>query len=100
MIDEIITNWALSVDYETRAAFGDIFFSSLESVGATKLSQITSSKVKSVAAITKEIQSLEPDKQALVMDVFMKLVSAGGDSLKNSVLSLLPKSIIMRKKEK
>jgi hypothetical protein len=100
VIDEIITNWALSVDYETRAAFGDIFFSSLESSGATKLSQITSSKVKSVAAITKEIQSLEPDKQALVMDVFMKLVSAGGDSLKNSVLSILPKSLIMRKKEK
>ncbi len=99
MIDEIITNWALSVDYDTRAAFGDIFFSSLQSAGATRLSQITSSKVKSVASIKKEIQSLEPDKQALIMDVFMKLLTAGGDSLKNTVLSKIPKSPIMRKKE-
>ena len=88
-------------DYETRAAFGDVFFSSpISSSGATKLSQITSSKVRSIASLTKEIQSLDPKNQALIMDVFGKLVAAGGDSLKNSLLSKLPKSLIMRKNEK
>ena len=34
------------------------------------------------------------------MDVFGKLLSVGGDSLKNSILSKLPKSITIRKNEK
>ena len=100
LIDEIITKWAMQVDYETRALFGDIFFASLSSSGATKLSQLTNNRVRSLTSITKEIQSLEPDKQALVLDVFMKLVSAGGDSLKNTLLSKLPKNVSVRKKEK
>ncbi len=100
LIDEIITNWSMKFDYNTRALFGDVFFSSLASAsGATKLSEITSQSVKSVAYLTKEIQSLEPEKQALVADVLVKLLSAGGDGLKNSVLSKLSKNLIMRKKE-
>ncbi len=100
LIDEIIKKWAVQFDYETRALFGDVFFSSLVSSGHTKMSQITSSAVRSVASITKEVQGLTPENQALVWDVFGKLVAAGGDSLKNSVLSVLPKNITMRKKEK
>jgi hypothetical protein len=101
LIDEVIKKWSVQFDYETRAAFGDVFFSSLiSSSGATRLSQITSSKVRSIASLTKEIQSLDPQNQALIMDVLGKLVAAGGDSLKNSLLSKLPKSLIMRKSEK
>lgn len=99
IVDETIKKWAVQFDYETREAFGDIFFASLSSSGATKLSQITSSKVKSIAAITKEIQSLDPKNQAIVYDVLGKLVAASGDSLKNTVLSKLPKNIIVRNKE-
>lgn len=95
-IDEIIKKWAVDFDYETRAAFGDLFFASLASSGATKMSHITSKKVRSIASITKEIQALEPEKQAIVIDVFMKLVAVSGDSIKNSVLSKLPKNPIMR----
>ncbi len=97
MIDEIITNWTTHFDYETRAAFGDIFFASLASSGASKLSHITSNKVQTLAVLTKEIQALEPENQALIMDVLKKLASVGGDSLKNSLLSKLPKNVIMRK---
>ncbi|MBR1622429.1 MAG: DUF2974 domain-containing protein [Pseudobutyrivibrio sp.] len=97
VIDEIIKKWAVQFDYETRSLFGDVFFASLASSGATKMSQLTSSKVRSLASLTKEIQSLDPENQALVIDVFMKLVAAGGDSLKNSLLSKLPKKLIMRK---
>jgi hypothetical protein len=100
LIDEIIKKWAVQFDYETRAAFGDVFFASLSSSGATLLSQITSNKAKSVATLTKEIQALDPDNQALVIDVFMKLAAAGGDSLKNSLLSKVSKNITVRKKEK
>ncbi|SEK61948.1 Protein of unknown function [Pseudobutyrivibrio ruminis] len=101
LIDEVIKKWAVQFDYETRAAFGDVFFSSLiSSSGATRLSQITSSKVRSIASLTKEIQTLDPKNQALILDVFGKLVAAGGDSLKHSLLSKLPKSLIMRKNEK
>jgi hypothetical protein len=100
MIDETIKKWTVNFDYETRALFGDIFFASLESSGATKLSELTSNRLKSVAQITKEIQGLDPDKQAVVMDVVGKLVSAGGDSLKNSLLSLVPKNVKLRNKEK
>ena len=97
VIEEIIKKWSVQFDYETRSLFGDVFFASLSSSGATMLSQITSSKVRSIASLTKEIQSLDPDNQALVVDVFMKLVAAGGDSLKNTLLSKLPKNLIMRK---
>lgn len=100
LIDEIIKKWSVQFDYETRALFGDVFFASLCSSGATKLSQITSSKVRSIASLTKEVQSLDPENQALVIDVFSKLVAAGGDSIKNSLLSKLPKSLTMRNNEK
>ena len=100
VIDEIITKWSMQFDYDTRAAFVDVFFASLQSSGATKMSEITSSKVRSVASLTKEIQSLDPDNQALVIDVFVKLLASGGDSLKNTLLSKLSKIPIMRKKEK
>lgn len=100
VIDEIITKWSMQFDYDTRAAFVDVFFSSLQSSGATKMSEITSSKVRSVASLTKEIQSLDPDNQALVIDVFVKLLASGGDSLKNTLLTKLSKIPIMRKKEK
>ena len=100
VIDEIITKWSMQFDYETRAAFVDVFFASLQSSGATKMSEITSSKVRSVASLTKEIQSLDPENQALVIDVFIKLLASSGDSLKNTLLSKLSKIPIMRKKEK
>jgi hypothetical protein len=100
MIEETIKKWTVNFDYDTRALFGDIFFSSLESSGATKLSELTSNRLRSIAQITKEIQSLDADKQAVVMDVVSKLVSAGGDSLKNSLLSLVPKNVKVRKREK
>ncbi len=88
--DEIIKKWAVKFDYETREAFGDIFFESLAASGATKLSHITSKKARSIASITKEIQKLSPENQALVMDVFTSLVAVWGDGLKNSILSKLP----------
>ena len=100
VIDEIITKWSMQFDYDTRAAFVDVFFASLQSSGATKMSEITSSKVSSVASLTKEIQSLDPENQALVIDVFVKLLASSGDSLKNTLLSKLSKIPIMRKKEK
>lgn len=100
VIDEIITKWSMQFDYDTRAAFVDVFFASLQSSGATRLSELTSSKVRSVASLTKEIQALDPDNQALVIDVFVKLLASGGDSLKNTLLSKLSKIPIMRKKEK
>lgn len=100
VIDEIITKWSMQFDYDTRAAFVDVFFASLQSSGATRLSELTSSKVRSVASLTKEIQSLDPDNQALVIDVFVKLLASGGDSLKNTLLSKISKIPIMRKKEK
>ncbi|MBR5636394.1 MAG: DUF2974 domain-containing protein [Pseudobutyrivibrio sp.] len=99
LIDEIIKEWVEKFDYDTRAAFGDVFFASLASSGATKMSHITSKKVRSIASLTMEIQALDPENQALVLDVFKHLVAVGGDSLKNSFLSKLPKSVIMRKKE-
>ena len=64
------------------------------------MSELTSKKVRSIAQITKEIQTLSPEDQQIVMDVFGKLVAVGGDSLKNSILSVLPKNITMRKNEK
>ena len=100
MIDEIIKTWTTQFDYDKRALFGDIFFSSLVSSGASSMSDITSKKVRSIAQISKEIQTLNPEDQQIVMDVFGKLLSVGGDSLKNSILSKLPKSITIRKNEK
>ena len=99
MIDETIKKWTGNFDYETREAFGDIFFESLVSAGATKMSYITTKKVRSIASITKEIQALEPENQALVLEVLKCLAAEGGESLKNSILSKLPKNIIVRKKE-
>ena len=99
-IDEIIKTWTTQFDYEKRAMFGEIFFSSLVSSGANSMSDITSKKVRSIAQISKEIQTLKPEDQQIVMDVFGKLLSVGGDSLKNTILSKLPKTIIMRKNEK
>ena len=98
-IDEIVKEWTGKFDYETREAFGDIFFASLANSGATKMSHITSQKVKYIASVVKEVQSLEPENQAVVLDVLKHLVAVGGDNLKNSLLSMLPKNIIMRKKE-
>ena len=63
------------------------------------MSQVTSQKVRSVASITKEIQSLDPKNQALVIDVLKKLLLVGGDNIKNTLLTKLLKSPIMRKKE-
>ncbi|SDB10156.1 Protein of unknown function [Pseudobutyrivibrio sp. YE44] len=97
MIDEIIKTWITHFDYETRAAFGDVFFASLASSGAYKMSHITSNKVFTLASLTKEIQALEPENQALIIDVFKKLATIGGDSLKNSILSKLPINAIVRK---
>ncbi len=99
MMDEIIKKWALHFDYETREIFWDIFFDTIISSGATKMSQVTSQKVRSVASITKEIQSLDPKNQALVIDVLKKLLLVGGDNIKNTLLTKLLKSPIMRKKE-
>ena len=99
MIDEVIKKWALRFDYETRAIFWDIFFESLESSGATKMSQITSKKVKSVATLTREIQQLDPENQAIMIDVLKHLVVEGGDSIKSTLISKLPKNVIIRKKE-
>lgn len=99
MIDETIKKWTGNFDYETREAFGDIFFESLVSAGATKMSHITTKKVRSIASITKEIQALEPENQALVLEVLKCLAAEGGESLKNSILSKLPKNVIVRKKE-
>ena len=100
LIDEIIKKWAIQFDYETRSLFGDVFFASLaSSTGATKLSQITSNRVRSIASLTKEVQSLDQENQALVIDVLTKLLAAGGDSLKNTLLSKLPKNLLVRKKE-
>jgi len=101
LIDEIIKKWVIQFDYETRSLFGDVFFASLaSSTGATKLSQITSKKVRTIASLTREIQTLSPENQALVTDVLFKLLAAGGDSLKNTVLSKLPKNLLVRKNEK
>ncbi len=99
MIDETIKKWTGNFDYETREAFGAIFFESLVSAGATKMSHITTKKVRSIASITKEIQALEPENQALVLEVLKCLAAEGGESLKNSILSKLPKNVIVRKKE-
>jgi hypothetical protein len=99
-IDEIIKTWTTQFDYEKRAMFGEIFFSSLVSSGANSMSDITSKKIRSIAQVSKEIQTLKPEDQQIVMDVFGKLLSVGGDSLKNTILSKLPKSITIRKNEK
>lgn len=96
LIDEIIKKWSVDLDYETRAAFGDIFFASLVSSGASKMSHITSKKIRSIAALTKEIQSLDPENQAIIMEVLTKFIAVSGDSVKNSLLSKLPKKLIMR----
>ncbi len=98
-IDEIMKKWTKQFDYDTREAFGNIFFSSLYASGATKMSDITSKRIRSVASITKEIQALEPQNQVIVLDVFKALVAVGGDTLKSSLISKLPKSVIMRKNE-
>ncbi len=104
LIDEIIEKWTTQFDYETREAFGDIFFASLVSSGASRMSHLTSKKVRSIASLTKEIQALEPENQALVIDVFKSLAAVGGDSVKNTVLDKLlplleklPKNVIVRK---
>lgn len=99
-IDEIIKKWSDEVDYESRALFGEIFFSTLASMGATKLSQITSNRAKSLVNIRKEIQNLDPEHQAVIMDVFSKLILVGGESIKNSLGAVLSKTLTMRKKEK
>ena len=91
MIDEIMKEWTKKFDYETREAFGNVFFELLSNSGATKMSHITGNKVKSIAIVTKEIQELDPENQAIVMDVLKHLMAVGGDTLKNSVLSKLPK---------
>ncbi len=100
-IDEIIKKWSVEFDYETRAIFGDIFFENLKnSSGASNLSEITSNKIKSAAYFTKELQNLPQEKQELVVSVLLKLLAVGGDSVKNSLLSRLPKSVKVRNKEK
>ncbi|SDH41808.1 Protein of unknown function [Pseudobutyrivibrio sp. 49] len=91
MIDEIMKEWTKKFDYETREAFGDVFFELLSNSGATKMSHITGNKVKSIAIVTKEIQELDPENQAIVIDVLKHLMAVGGDTLKNTVLSKLPK---------
>ncbi len=91
MIDEIMKEWTKKFDYETREAFGDVFFELLSNSGATKMSHITGNKVKSIAIVTKEIQALDPENQAIVMEVLKHLMAVGGDTLKNTVLSKLPK---------
>lgn len=98
-VDEVVKEWSETFDYDTKAAFGDAFFTLLANSGATKMSHITGNKVKSIAAVTKEIQSLDPENQAIVIDVFKHLMTVGGDNLKSSILSMLPKNVIMRKKE-
>ncbi len=99
LIDKTIKKWTKKYDYETRKAFGDALFASIVSAGATRMSHITSKKVRSIASITKEIQNLDAEDQALVLDVFKALAAEGGESLKNSIVSKLPKSITMRKNE-
>lgn len=91
MIDKIMKEWTGKFDYETREAFGDVFYELLSNSGATKMSHITGNKVKSIAIVTKEIQALNPENQAIVMDVLKNLMAISGDTLKNSVLSKLPK---------
>lgn len=100
IIDEIIKGWTDNVDYDTRAAFGDVFFSSLAASGATKLSQITSGGVRSVASITKEIQSLDKEQQTLIYDIFKKLLNTGSDTVVNMVINKLPRGIKTRIIEK
>lgn len=100
VIDATLKKWSQEVDYQSRAMFGDIFFSCLASNGATKLSHVTSNKVKSLASITKEFQALDSEHQAVVMDVLGTLVAIGGDTIKNSLLSKVSKSVTVRKREK
>lgn len=100
-IDQTIKSWVSQFDYETRALFGDVFFSSLlTSSKASNLSEISSKKLRSIASLTKEVQSLDADNQDLVMKVIKKLALAGGESFKNSVISKFSKSETVRKKEK
>ena len=66
------------------------------------MSHITGNKVKSIAIVTREIQALDPENQAIVMDVLKSLLAVSGGSIKNSLLSKLPIaeiSEIIRKKE-
>ena len=93
MIDKILKKWALDVDYETRNAFGEILFSALSSGGATKLSEITGSKMKSIAIIKKSIDKLDKEDQAVFYDVMKKLIVVSGGSFKDSILDWFNNSI-------
>lgn len=90
VIDEVIKKWTVQFDYETRNLFGDILFSSFASSGATKLSEVTSGGVKSVAAISKDIQSLDKEQQELFYEVVKSLVASGGEVFKNTLLEKIP----------
>ncbi len=100
-IDKTIKKWAGQFDYETRELFGEVFFASLlTSSGASNLSELSSKKIKSIASLTKEVQSLDEQNQVLIMDVIKRLALAGGESFKNSIISKFTKNEIVRKEEK
>ncbi|MCR5415530.1 MAG: DUF2974 domain-containing protein [Pseudobutyrivibrio sp.] len=100
LVDDIMKNWAKDFNYESRALFGDILYSALSQAGATKFSQVTSSKIKSVATITKEIQGLPPEQQKIMYDIIAKLLSTSGGSLRDSVISKVTDILNFRKNEK
>ena len=101
MIDETLKQWVVGVDYETRNLFGEIVFSALSSSGATRLSQVTGGGVRSMAALTKEYQALDKEQQQFISEILMKLVGAGGETVKNSFVDKLTKLVKTEKnKEK
>ncbi len=97
MFDEMVKKWVMGYDYETRSLFGDILFSAMKSSGATKLSQVTGGGIRSIAAIVKDIQALDSDKQAIFMEIIVKLMSTGGSVFADNFLEIISKSLNRKK---
>ena len=97
MFDEMVKKWVVGYDYETRSLFGDMLFSAMGSSGATKLSQVTGGGFRSIAAIVKDIQALDSDKQAIFMEIIVKLMSTGGSVFADNFLQIISKSLNRKK---
>ena len=97
--DKIMKNWAMDVDYETRDLFCEILFSAMSASGATTLSEITASKMKSVVKIKHAVDKLDKEHQTVFYDMLKKLFVVSSGSIKESLFDWLNSALSKNSKE-
>ena len=76
-----------------RREFVSAVFQVLEATGASTLSELTSSGIRSAAALVSATASMEEQQRKLMFDIFTRMMRIGIDAAQQKVLSAVPERL-------